>query len=105
MQCGAVWCSVMQYVAAKWFVFRHGKSVCFAECYSVSQRVAVCCSVVQCVAARWLVLEPWHFMCVAVFCSVSQRVAVCCSVLQRGGSCLRDDRTLSLCAVALSSMM
>jgi len=75
LQCVAVCCSVLQYVAV----------CCVAVCdkrtkfhlrfiterslirYSVLQCVAVCCSVLQ---------------CVAVCCSVLQCVAVCCSMLQ-----------------------
>jgi len=61
IQCGAVWCSAVQYVTV---------------CHKLQQRArqkkrlrggAVCCSVSQ---------------CVTVCCSVLQCVAVCCSVLQ-----------------------
>jgi len=84
MQCGAVWCIVLQYVA-----------VCYSvlQCANLSARetfgktspgaplglgcsalyyIAVCCSVLQ---------------CAAVCCSVLQCGAACCSVLQSVAGC------------------
>ena len=62
MQCGAVCCSVLQYVAVFCKVLQ-----CVATFCSVLQRVAVCCSILQ---------------YIAVYCSVLQRVAVCGRLLQ-----------------------
>jgi len=65
MQCVAVCCSVLQYVAVSLYI---EQTECVAACCSVLQRIAVCCSVLQ---------------CVAVCCSVVQCVAMCCSLLLR----------------------
>jgi len=61
LQCGAVWCSVVQYVAV---------------CCSVLQCVAVCCSVVECVAvSKWS--QGCCLISVCIFVDVSVRVWHC----------------------------
>jgi len=66
LQCVAVCCSALQYIA------EHTTSRLFEL-----QCVAVYCSVLQCVA---VCCSVWQ--CVAVCCSVLQCVAVRCSILQ-----------------------
>ena len=89
LQCVAVWCSVLQGVAASCrlclersltssssFRKSQGKVLCVAVCCSLLQFVAVCCSALQRVAD---VLQ-----CDAACCNVLQYVAlhlVCCSAL------------------------
>jgi len=80
LQCAAVCCSVLQYVAV-WFavrcsVLQRVAAYCNVLCCAIDlplrcvlQRVAVCCSVLQCVAVH-------HGLTAEVCCSV-----VCCSVL------------------------
>ena len=51
LQCGAVCCSVLQYVAVCFIVSQSTQEpLVAAVCCSVLQRVGVCCSVFQCVA-------------------------------------------------------
>jgi len=99
VQCGAVWCSVVQCVAVQIMVQRK-RSVPLKSvmCYRVLQCVDFH-GVVQCVAVRCSVLhgaflkEYLHcvavyyrccsaLQCVAVYCSVLQCIVVCCSVLR-----------------------
>jgi len=77
LQCGAVWCSVLQCVAVC-------NVVSDPEVHHVRGSATFCSThvlrytyVLQCVAVCGCVLQ-----CVAVCCSVLQCVAVCCSVLQ-----------------------
>ena len=85
MQCVAVCCSVLRYVALR---CRAPSSLVRPECWGVLQRVAACCR-----ASPFLMHRPLprsrpaarvcsELQCFAVCCSVSQYVAVCCSVLQ-----------------------
>jgi len=78
VQCGAVWCNVLQRVAACcsvlqcWSTMHHVVVTAGAD---ATWWIAVCCDVLQCVAVYCSVLQ-----CVAVCCSVSQCIAVGCSV-------------------------
>jgi len=65
--CGAVWCSVVQRVAACCSMLQ-----CVAAC--VLQYAAVCCSVLQCVTVCCSVLREEHVT--DVFCGVMQCDAV-----------------------------
>ena len=67
VQCGAVWCIVLQR-GALWFIVLQ----CGSSCCSVLQRVVMWCSVLQCVAVRCSVVH-----CGAEWCRVVQCVAVC----------------------------
>jgi len=61
VQCGAVWCDVVRVqcgaVCCNCVAVSSQKSLYFAVCCKVLQRVAVFCSVVQCVA---IVLQCLH---------------------------------------------
>ena len=60
------------------------EQACVAVYCSVLQRVAACCSVLQCHLYGFVENNLLHEQaCVAACCSVLQRVAACCSVLQR----------------------
>jgi len=98
LQCVAVCCSVLQYVAVS-LVVSFDEFVSYpAVCCSVLQCVEVCCSVFQYIAVHCSVLQRdsrclllclcrtfWCVWRVAVYynvdvcCSVLQYVAVCCS--------------------------
>jgi len=69
LQCAAVCCSVLPYVAVCCRILQ-----CAAVCCSVLPYVAVCCRMLQ---------------CVAVCCSVLPYVEVCCSALQCVSICCR----------------
>ena len=81
MQCGVVWCSVLQQCVAACCGTQDAdaSSLCLlqfiAVCCSLLQFVAVCCSLLQFVAVCCSVLQ-----CVAMCCNVLQCVAVCCSL-------------------------
>jgi len=112
LQCVAVFCSVLRYVAACQCV-----AVCHpgseyhslvqleiryvAVCCGVLKYVEVCCSVSTRVAVPF-VGATWHQVCcsvlqyVAVRCSVLQCVAVCCSTLQCVAVCLLESEYHSL---------
>jgi len=105
LQCGAVWCSMLQCVvmcqSASLLIY----GTCVAvRCCVLYLCVAVCCSVLQCAAVCCSVLQ-----CVAVCCSVSvsQCVAVCCSVLQCAAVCrsVLQNGTLCVCAKCLCERM
>jgi len=98
VQCGAVWCSVVQRVIVRLSdLTNHSpRGIC-----NVLQYVAVCCSVLQCVAVWCSVvrcgavghdaavgfckpLSQWYVQRVVVRCSMLQRASVCCIVVHCG---------------------
>jgi len=85
VQCGAVWCSVLQCVAVLHDISGQIRVAGCAQCVAgVLQCVAVCCSALQCIAVCCSVLQcvAGVLHCVAVWCRVLQCVALYCSVLQ-----------------------
>jgi len=78
VQCVAMWCSMLQCVAASILAMLQGPD---CELQGVSC-VAGCCRVLQCVAKMpgGSDRELHGVSCVAVCCSVLQCVTVCCSV-------------------------
>jgi len=81
LQCVAVRCGVLQYVAA---ALSYSDPADAHPLRRVAMSHAVCCSVLQCAAVCCSVLQ-----CVAVCCSVLQCAAMCCSV------CCSARRTFS----------
>jgi len=97
-QIDALFCTVLQYVAATFRVYESHvvMPVCVAVCCSVLQCVAVCCSVLQCVAVFCSVISVLqqvevcclrHSECMSRM-FVLQCVAVCCSVLLQHSECM-----------------
>ena len=90
VQCGAVWCSVLQCVALVVLdVFFRLVSTGVLQCMQcdVLHCIAVCCSVLQCVAVWCSVLQCFALIALdllfhLVSTSVLQRIAMSCSVLQ-----------------------
>jgi len=78
LQCVAVGCSWLQWVAVGFNLFYLLCRRQTRRCYNVNvlQCVPVCASVLQCGAVCCSVVQ-----CVAVWCSVVQCGAVCCSLL------------------------
>ena len=113
LQCVAIRCSALFYVAAYYSVALRICSVPqlhtipVAVCCSKLQCVVTCCSVLQwCVSHLLRSSAPHHsccsvLQCVAVHYTVLQCVAVCCSMLQYVTMC----RSMLQCVVVRCSVL